>query len=102
MPFDKDKLRKARKDAGLNRERLAIDADCGYQTIVNYELGKTTPAADLLERIADRLGVEVLIRRFVEATHKSFCPTREAHLLSMRTTPSRNIPKHSPTGRAVT
>ncbi len=56
MIFDRQTLRKARKDKGLSAESLASQLGVSRQTLENYENGITYPTVETLPRIARVLG----------------------------------------------
>jgi transcriptional regulator with XRE-family HTH domain len=55
--FDGALLRRARIDAGMSREQLALDIHRSYLTVSNYETGKGTPTVATLAELAAALGV---------------------------------------------
>lgn len=48
-------------------ERLARKADVTYNTVLNIELNKHSPALNVLQRLLDALGLEIV---FVEKKNK--------------------------------
>ncbi|WP_407121398.1 helix-turn-helix domain-containing protein [Bradyrhizobium sp. STM 3561] len=50
-------VRRIRVDRGIPQEQLAYDAGIDNSYMSGLELGKANPTIDLLERIADTLGV---------------------------------------------
>ncbi len=55
-----DKVRKARKKAGLSQDKLAREADVAYNTIVKIESGENkNPTIETLRSIAGALDVSV-------------------------------------------
>lgn len=60
MPrFDGGALRKARKDAGLSRERIAVAAGVSVSSVERYEQGTGQPGIEAAARLATVLGVKV-------------------------------------------
>jgi transcriptional regulator with XRE-family HTH domain len=54
--FSGKRLSRARQDAGLRREHLALSVDRSAQTITLYELGRIDPPASVVGRLADAVG----------------------------------------------
>jgi transcriptional regulator with XRE-family HTH domain len=52
-------LRENRKRCGLSQEKLAEKADVSTHYIAVIELAKNFPAADVIERLAGALGIDV-------------------------------------------
>lgn len=59
MPFAPDKLRALRESRGESRQQSAVGADCSMGALANYERGVRSPAAAVLERLADHFGVSI-------------------------------------------
>lgn len=53
-----DRIRLARRHAGLTAAQLAAGSAIDPNTVSNYENGKTTPPATKLRRIAELTGVD--------------------------------------------
>lgn len=53
----KDRIRTARKEAGLTQAALAEKIGCGKQSIVSYEGGSRTPLAPIAKALASACGV---------------------------------------------
>src|SRR5690606_33340852 len=70
------RIREARQAKGLSTERLAALVGVSYQTIQQWENGKTAPKRQRLAKVADALGVTV-------------------EFLSLGTAPDEN-PDHAP------
>ena len=56
------KLKQVRKDANLSVYALRQSINVSYLTLTNYEKHVTRPSLDVLERWAEELGYEILIR----------------------------------------
>ena len=54
-----DRIKEARKQAGLSQKELADKLGISFQTLAQWETGKRNPKYDTLKRIADALGVSV-------------------------------------------
>jgi transcriptional regulator with XRE-family HTH domain len=55
-----EKVRKARKKAGLSQDKLAREADVAYNTIVKIESGENpNPTIETLKKVAKALDVSV-------------------------------------------
>ena len=52
----KDKIRRARKEAGFTQKGLAEILGCGQLQITRWETGKTTPHPNTLAKIAEATG----------------------------------------------
>ena len=52
MKFSGEKLREAREEAGMTQRELSRKLGINYQSINSYELGDTTPKADLIPDLA--------------------------------------------------
>ncbi len=50
------RIQKAREEAGLSQDQLAINVSLTQAALSNYELGKRRPSLGNLERIATSLG----------------------------------------------
>jgi transcriptional regulator with XRE-family HTH domain len=61
-----ERLREARKEAGLQREQVAVELGLSLMTVGSYERGQTVPSAETLAQIADLYRVEDLESLFVE------------------------------------
>lgn len=61
--FSGQRLREARKAAGISIARLAISVDRSAYTIQEYQRGRITPPIDVLTTMADVLGrpIEALL-----------------------------------------
>jgi len=60
MPrFSGQRLRAARKDAGLSRERVAVAAGVSVSSIERWEQGGAQPGVEAAARVATTLGVTV-------------------------------------------
>lgn len=60
MPrFSGQRLREARKSAGLSRERVAAAAGVSVSSIERYEQGSGQPGVEAAARVAGVLGVTV-------------------------------------------
>jgi transcriptional regulator with XRE-family HTH domain len=58
--FSKDRLRAARSRAGFTREKLAVDAQVPYGSLLRYEHGTTLdPPINAVARLALALGVTI-------------------------------------------
>ncbi|MGI8707949.1 MAG: helix-turn-helix domain-containing protein [Actinomycetota bacterium] len=55
--FSPTNLRALREEAGVTRERLAVELDRSYPSVAGYERGTTAPPTQVLEQIATVLGV---------------------------------------------
>ena len=53
-------IREKRREQGLSIERLARNANVTYNTVLNIELDKHSPAVNVLQRILDVLGLEMV------------------------------------------
>lgn len=58
MGFDPEKLRLARKAAGLSRDRLAADADISSATVGLLERGSVDPRSETVAKLANALGID--------------------------------------------
>lgn len=54
-----ERLKKARKTAGISQEEIAEKLDIGYSTYRRYEQGGTEPTISDAARIADYLNVSL-------------------------------------------
>jgi SOS-response transcriptional repressor LexA len=54
-----NRIRRLRERAGLTQEELALRLKLTRTTIIRYEKGRISISAEMLERIADALGVQV-------------------------------------------
>jgi transcriptional regulator with XRE-family HTH domain len=54
--YDYAKLRAWRDEAGLRRERVAVDLDMSARWLEQLELGRKTPSVQLLTRLAAYYG----------------------------------------------
>lgn len=52
-------LRRVRTQQRITQENLAVDADVDRTTISGIEQGAYNPTVDLLQRLADALGVDI-------------------------------------------
>lgn len=52
-------VREARQGAGLSIERLAAKSGVSVRTIINVEQGASSPRYDVVERLAEGLGLSV-------------------------------------------
>ena len=81
-----DRIREARKKAGINQEELAELARLNRVTVAKYESGKVEPGAQAIKRIADALDVtaDALLGRQENAEERvSQTPhTEEARILA--------------------
>lgn len=57
--FSPDRLRQARKAAGLSQNGLHVRADVSLDMIKAYEAGRNRPTLDYAARIAYALGVTI-------------------------------------------
>ena len=57
MPVQPERIREARRAAGLSRQRLAADIDRTYASVTFYENGDVEPPPLVIARIANRLRV---------------------------------------------
>lgn len=55
-----EKIKQARKEAGLTQKELGDKLGITYQQIGQYENGKRKPKLETLQRIADALEIEML------------------------------------------
>ena len=60
------KLRKARKDAGLSKERVAERAEIGPRYLAAIESGAKTPSVEVLCRIVRAIGISADIIAYPE------------------------------------
>ncbi|WP_380161552.1 helix-turn-helix domain-containing protein [Kineococcus sp. R86509] len=69
MHFDGKQMAARRRRLALTREAVGIGVGRGYQSIVDYELGRTQPPLKVAVAIAELLGLELtdLIARDREA-----------------------------------
>lgn len=51
--------RKVREKLGLRPENVVVGTGISLKTISNFELGKTKPTSETLEKLADYYGVSV-------------------------------------------
>lgn len=66
-------LRNARKQAGLSTRQLAKEVGVHHSYIGHIENGlKTNPAAELLQKLADVLGLDANEHRFATVQHVAF------------------------------
>ena len=65
----RENIRNLRKKLGWSQEALAEKADVSAPYITQIELGKRTPSLDIVENLANALGVEykVLFEPFIES-----------------------------------
>jgi transcriptional regulator with XRE-family HTH domain len=56
MRFAGKRLRKARCEAGVTREKLALSLGCTKKSIYLWERGMNVPGAEMLEGFAQELG----------------------------------------------
>lgn len=56
-----DSIKRARKNRGMTQEELAIRLNVVRQTVSKWEKNLSVPDADLLERMADILNVDVRV-----------------------------------------
>lgn len=57
--FSGQRLLELRTAANIKRERLAVDVDRSFSSIVKWERGENTPTVADVGRIAEALGVGV-------------------------------------------
>lgn len=57
--FSGPRLRERRLAAGLKPEHVAVGIDRSYYSVREYELGRVTPPADTLGKLADLFGCQV-------------------------------------------
>jgi transcriptional regulator with XRE-family HTH domain len=57
--FRRDKMRSARRSAGLSRADLAAIIDCAESTVRGWEDGTAVPHGPYLRNLADALGITV-------------------------------------------
>lgn len=60
MRFSGSRFRQQREAAGLRRERVAVDIDRSYQSILKYERGDGVPPEPVINALADALGCSPL------------------------------------------
>src|SRR5260370_41621120 len=60
--FDPDALVRARRAAGLSREKLAADATVSFDQLRRYERGQAIPSLDAACRLAPGLALELSCR----------------------------------------
>lgn len=68
------RIRDARKERGMNQERLAELVDCGLNTVSRIEVGQSNMPLSSFFRFAEALGVapgELAPRRFREKSTKA-------------------------------
>lgn len=55
----KDKIRALRKEAGLTQKAAAEQIGVTYRTYQNYEIGASSPSAEILSKIAEMFNVSM-------------------------------------------
>lgn len=59
-PFDRERLKRKRAEAGLSQAELAAASGTSVQQISRLERGKSGPSSRLMPRLARALGCEVV------------------------------------------
>lgn len=54
-----EKLRKARKNAGLNQTQLAVRVGVTQRSLTDYECGRAVPRKNTMRKLAEAVGVTV-------------------------------------------
>ena len=57
--FDGDVIRAARKDAGMRREQVAVEADISSSYVSMIELGYRRPPMEMLAAVCRAVGIPV-------------------------------------------
>lgn len=55
--FSGARFRQLREASGYTRERLAVDINKSFATVIAYETGRAMPPSSVLGHVADALGV---------------------------------------------
>ena len=84
-----ERLKKLRESKNMTQVRLAIELGVSQETISGYEIGKATPPADMLIKLADILDTSVdyilnrTDNRYFHKINKSDLNDEELELISI-------------------